>query len=564
MLDANGETNVAAEYEWSDDEDDVGVSNMLNLIDQRYGFNSQCFVGGSMKQEVNKMREEGKAELVGRKTVKTKTSSSSHGQEGVDIDLLASLVSEKLKEDFHLLHGAISTIQESANAFTETILENISEVFCTVQDSVHQIATLSADIRKLAATVPVSPPDMANNRPNVVDADTRTVPDVPTIISDAINFAKRSTQSAAAGGQNASNANTTVGGVTDNSGQPGFEADHSAPQCSQQEHVGPEPSDAQVNLTLDPALLFPNPTFSLGLTQEARLERLNHANVTINTDHKGVDEDHEEASMEEAPPACRKSKRQKGGNIDYSAKFAALMDKMTTPFEISTERGNIRSTQLYDVVETTTQLSPQVVDVLMFHTSALFWSQSSSKKIPICVFMDTQFVSQFTKLYTKFSKVSRKDSFKFTADVVDMFLQLPSYADAVRFYFPFFVDKKYWVAICVDCSSWTVTVLDCNTALRTDYMMTKDVRPIASMFPYLLKQVGREFGTRDGKVMGFERPRTIPQQIAVTHSAVSSVLLIQAHALGGVDAYKCITPDVLDSQVERLVVTLYESTVGAL
>ncbi|KAF3557728.1 hypothetical protein F2Q69_00016125 [Brassica cretica] len=169
--------------------------------------------------------------------------------------------------------------------------------------------------------------------------------------------------------------------------------------------------------------------------------------------------------------------------------------------------GNIRSTQLYEVVERATQLSPQVVDVLIFHTSALFWSQSSPKQIPICVFMDTQFVSQFTKLYTKFSK-------------------LPSYAEVVRFYFPFFVDKKYWVAICVDCSSWTVTVLECNTALRIDYMMTKDVRPVASMFPYLLKQVGREFGTREGKVMGFERPRTIPQQNAVTHSVVSSLLLI--------------------------------------
>ncbi|CDY62822.1 BnaC04g56420D [Brassica napus] len=44
-------------------------------------------------------------------------------------------------------------------------------------------------------------------------------------------------------------------------------------------------------------------------------------------------------------------------------------------------------TQLYEVVERATQLSPQ-------------------------------FVSQFTKLYTKFSKVSRKDNFKFTADIV--------------------------------------------------------------------------------------------------------------------------------------------------
>ncbi|CAN6833565.1 BnaC04g56410D [Brassica napus] len=134
---------------------------------------------------------------------------------------------------------------------------------------------------------------MANNRPHVVDASTQTVPDVPTIISDAINFANRSSQSAADGGQNASNANTAVGGVTDNSGQPGFEADHSTPQCSQQEHVGPQPSDAQVDSTLDPALLFPNPTFSLGLTHEARLKRLKHANVTINTDLEGVDEDHE-------------------------------------------------------------------------------------------------------------------------------------------------------------------------------------------------------------------------------------------------------------------------------
>ena len=42
MLDANGETNIAPEYEWTDDEDDAGVSNMLNLIDQRFGFNSHC------------------------------------------------------------------------------------------------------------------------------------------------------------------------------------------------------------------------------------------------------------------------------------------------------------------------------------------------------------------------------------------------------------------------------------------------------------------------------------------------------------------------------------------
>nr|VDC71514.1 unnamed protein product [Brassica rapa] len=545
MLDANGETNVPPEYEWTDDEDDAAVSNMLNLIDQRFGFNSHCFVGGTTKQEVHRMREEAKAELVGRKTVKTKAGTSSHRLDGVDIDLLASIVSEKMKDDFQLLHGDVSSIQESANAFTETILANINEVFCSVQDRVHQIATLSADIRNLEATVSVSPPQMANNQPNVVHVGTQTVPDVPTIISDAINFANRSTQSDAGGGQNGLDASTAVGGVTNKSVRPSFETAHLAPECAQKEHgnlsgITPQPSDTQVDSALDPALLFPNPTFSLGLTQETRVERPKEANVTVDADHEGVDEDDDEASAEEAPPACRKSKRQKvptkslmgekecdkgflhrarkavtdaiykGGTIDYSAKFAALMDKLKTPFDLTTDRGIITSNQLYEVVERATQLSPQVLDVLIFHTSALFVSRSSLKQIPIVVFMDTKFLSHFTKLYTKFSKLSRKDGFKFTPDIVDMFLQLPSYADAVRFYSPFFVDKKYWVTVCVDCSSWTVTVLDCNTALRSDYMMTKDVRPIASLFPYLLKQVGREVGTRDGKAMRIERPRTTP------------------------------------------------------
>ncbi|KAG2323250.1 hypothetical protein Bca4012_058751 [Brassica carinata] len=539
MLDSNGETNVTEEYQWSDDEDDVGVSNMVKLVDQGFAFTNKCFVGGSTKLDVNRMREEAKAELVNRKTVKTKTSSSPQVQDSVDIDFLASLVKEKLKEDFQLLHGNISTIQESANGFTETILLNISEVYGVVQDCVGQISTLSSDIRKFSATV--APLDQANRQPSVVDAGTQTIPDATTLISDAVNFVNRSTHSAAEG-HIESNANTWVSGIDDNSVQPGVQADHSSSQSSQDENLPYFISLCRLfktMQTLDPALLFPNPTFSLGLTQEARGGHPNHANVTDDTDQEGGDKAHVEATIEEAALGCRQSKRHKvptkslmgeyeydqgflnrarkavadaiykGRNIDYSAKFAALMDKMKTPFDISTERGNIQSTELYEVVERATQLST-----------------------------------------------------KFSGNVVEMLLQLPSYAEAVRFYFPFNLDKKYWVAICVDCSSWSVTVLDCNNALRTYYMMNKEVRPIALMFPYLLKQVGRQLGTRDSKAMEIERPRTIPQQNAVTQSAVSSVLFIQAHAVGGVDACKCFTPDVLDSQVEKLVVTLYEASVG--
>ena len=95
-------------------------------------------------------------------------------------------------------------------------------------------------------------------------------------------------------------------------------------------------------------------------------------------------------------------------------------------------------------------------------------------------------------------------------------------------------------------------------------MMNKELRPFAMMFPYFLKQVGRKVGMRECKAMAIERPRSIPQQKEVTNSAVSSLLFIQAHAVGGLDACKCITPDVLGSYVERLLVSLYEASVGPL
>lgn len=204
------------------------------------------------------------------------------------------------------------------------------------------------------------------------------------------------------------------------------------------------------------------------------------------------------------------------------------------------------------------------MDVLMFHTSSLLRSASSANQHSSSVFMDTLFVSQFTKMYTKFSKHAKKESYKFSGSVVEMFTTLPGYADVVRIYFPFYLDKKYWVGICVDCGTWSVTVFDCNISQRTEYMMNKEVRPVALMFPYFLKQVGTQVGTRDCKAMAIERPRTIPQQKELNDSAVSSVLFIQAHAVGGIDACKCITPDVIDSHVERLVVTLYEASVGPL
>ncbi|KAJ4917104.1 hypothetical protein Rs2_02654 [Raphanus sativus] len=614
MLDGNGETTLAPDFQWSDDEDDDGVSNMVGLIEERFGFSNDCFVGGATKEDVTRMRHESKAEMLNRKSVKFKTATSSQVQDGVDLDMLSSMVRDKLKEDFQLLHGSIANVQESSNGFTETIIVNINEVFEIVQDSARQIKTMSEDIRKLSATLHVSPVENLVRRPSMVNAATQTIPDSTSIIADAMLFANQSSTLPTAE-VNISKANTfanrsstlptedtnvaaepttSVNELSNNSGIEGGHVQQSTPRSQLTEKLNPPLTDKQPDSILDPSLVFPNPTFSLGLTQEARVDTSTITNVTEGNDEEVYEEDNVDATLGEAGNGCRKSKRQKvptkslmgdfecdkgfqncarkavadaiyrGGDVDYTAKFAGLMEKMKTSFEMSIGSANIQSSDLCDVIERATQLSPKVVDVLMFHTSAFFRSPSSQKQHSSSVFMDTQFVSQFTKLYTNFSKASKKVSYKFSGNVVDMFLQLPSTGDDVRYYFPFYLDKQYCLGICVDCSTWSVTILDCTVELRTDNMMNKEVRPLAVIFPYFLKQLGRQVGTRDCKEMAIEKPRNIPQQKEVTHSGVSSVLFIQAHAVGGFDACKFITPDVLDSMVEMLVVTLYEASVDPL
>lgn len=165
---------------------------MVGLIEQRYGFSNDCFVGGATIQDVIKMREESKAEIVNRKIAKSKAGTSYQAQDGLDTDLLASIVREKLKDDFQLLHGSISTIQESSNGFTETILVNINEVFGMVQDKARAIKTLSDQISKFTPTPAVATVDSVPPRPKVVNAGTQTIDDSTDIIGKAINFANRS------------------------------------------------------------------------------------------------------------------------------------------------------------------------------------------------------------------------------------------------------------------------------------------------------------------------------------------------------------------------------------
>lgn len=55
-----------------------------------------------------------------------------------------------------------------------------------------------------------------------------------------------------------------------------------------------------------------------------------------------------------------------------------------------------------------------------------------------------------------------------------------------------------------------------------------------------------------------ERAKDIPQNGIHFDSTITLELLMQAHAIAGLDVSRCITPEVFPTEAQRLAVMLYE------
>ncbi|KAL0816823.1 hypothetical protein Bca101_073267 [Brassica carinata] len=338
-----------------------------------------------------------------------------------------------------------------------------------------------------------------------------------------------------------------------------------------------------------------NPTFSLGLTQEDPHPNRTYPPVGDNCDLATNDDvPANAAEHDDMVPPYRKSKRAKVvprglvgdyqcdkgvltraweahvaaissiPNNDYPAKVYSLSEKLNDSFVINVCGLSIASGELSLIVDRTAHLPAKVVDVLIRHTRSVFLTHPDQLQSKNSVFIDTKFVSLLSKTFTRFSKAPKKETFRFPHALSEILVGDCEIHEATRFYLPFNFDQKHWVGICIDCSNWQAIVLDCNYSLRTDGMISKELRPIAQMFPFLLRQAGKQIGAKDLKTLTVERPRSVPQNYSQFDSGITASLLIQAHAVGGVDVCKCITEDVLDTEVERTAVMIYEDTVGVL
>ncbi|KAF3501391.1 hypothetical protein F2Q69_00041533 [Brassica cretica] len=346
-----------------------------------------------------------------------------------------------------------------------------------------------------------------------------------------------------------------------------------------------EHSPASKTMALrDPFPFIENPSFSLGLSQEKKPD---HSDGRSSQEPETVEEDNQDKL-----PQRRKSLRlrnslnltlppstlvdqisemesfpvieilsfslglsQENNNDDLVNGLAAeqVTVEKDNPFDLQEcRRGKRQKTVTHGLVDVF-QCSPDILKRARESQMAVYGKADS-----------WEYTQKYTKLaqklkshlnYSKFSKISAKETHMF----VELFGgMVDHHPDHYIFYFPFNLDKKHWVDLCVDASSWIITVFDCNTSLRSEASMSSELKPISEMFPYLMKQAGLRISNSQLMPMVVERAKTVPKTIISADSSLTSVLLMQTHSLSGIETCRCIAPHILASEAQRVAVMLYE------
>ncbi|KAL0723331.1 hypothetical protein Bca4012_037930 [Brassica carinata] len=194
--------------------------------------------------------------------------------------------------------------------------------------------------------------------------------------------------------------------------------------------------------------------------------------------------------------------------------------------------GSDHSVSMFDFLDIalkSTQMAPKDMDSLMAYIS----SQTPPNENTVVV-ADTNLPATLMSHHSRFLKMSVKDrlKFKFTGDALSCIT--PGFKG--RLYFPFNIDQQHWIGACVDFKAGLLHVIDCNTAVMSDSLMRKELSPVANMLPYISYGGSKGESSVIVKAFNVSRCKGIPQVASASDAAVMTVLLIDAHKEGGVDA----------------------------
>ncbi|XP_013699968.1 uncharacterized protein LOC106403707 [Brassica napus] len=567
---------VNNEYEdYSDEETDQKIENVLRLHSEKHDFNNSMFKGGLTLADVERMGGKGKG-----KKKETKAGKKSASPETVSDSKFATLLYDKMKPEISRFRETTKNLDATVKAATEEFISMESRMKGDIIQSIETMITNQhQDPIINSKSQPSSVQDLNNSDPTSNDTENAQPSENTYVQDEPPHFPEGDIHDSPTRGLS-----PDISGLTRSPNVTSLEnqmehppaskteekQDHTGGRSSQEPETVEEDSQDKVpkrrkslrlrnflNSTLPPSTSveqisemesFPVieiPSFSLGLSQEDNNDDLVNG---LAAEQVAVEIDNPFDLQE-----CRRGKRQKTvthGLVDVFQCSPDILNRAResqmavygkadsweyTQNVIHLGGCQVSNKDNIDIVEMAKPYSSKVMGVLMKHLSLSYAKRSLSEE------------------------GKKLEAHIFTKGLVEVFGEMVDhFPDHYVFYFPFNLDKKHWIGLCVDASSWIITVFDCNTLLRSEASMSSELKPISEMFPYLMKQAGLRISNSQLVPMVAERAKTVPQNIISADSSLTSVLLMQTHALSGIEACRCIAPHILASEAQRVAVLLYE------
>ncbi|KAL0713091.1 hypothetical protein Bca4012_020069 [Brassica carinata] len=288
-----------------------------------------------------------------------------------------------------------------------------------------------------------------------------------------------------------------------------------------------------------PYNLLEIPSFSLGLSQEQVpdvLVYVNPLNVVMPEEQDdGVDVERRKSKRARNKPAVLNDfqcdpKIGLGHNINPNVGelFSELQNELSQKKVINISPSlSISPIDFSDIALRPQHIGPKVMDALMHYLGRQLSSDDSNVQI-----FDTTLPASLTKQHSRLVKTAVKDrsKLKFSGLYVESII-----ADlADRLYFPFCIDKQHWVGVCVDIKASAISILDCNLAFQSESLLKKDLNHVANLMSYIVRLANGIEIIGSQKPFSLIRVKGVPQIANPGDAAVMAVLLIEAHANGGI------------------------------
>ncbi|EFH54410.1 predicted protein [Arabidopsis lyrata subsp. lyrata] len=215
---------------------------------------------------------------------------------------------------------------------------------------------------------------------------------------------------------------------------------------------------------------------------------------------------------------------------------------------------------------------PNVMDACVSVLRETLFDNTDPASDPRADLLPCKFYGSLAVLYAKFKKVKRKETFEFYPALINEITTRFKATGRVwlshidHLLSPFNIDKNRWIAVHIDLTSHTLTVLDPTAAARRGSRLKPELEFICEMFPYLVRKVGGSDLMKNFPLqpLTFARNTHVSQATNIANSGMLSLLLLEAYATGGMDKAVHVKEDGMRLRAEELVVQMYEHCCGEL